>query len=388
MKIATVGMGYVGLTLSVLLAQKHDVIGLDIDLQKVEKLNDKICPYIDHELEKYFLGKDLKFMACTYDKKYFEDVDCIVIAIPTDFNENKGELDTEGIESIIVDCLNVNSNGYIVIKSTVPIGFTNYLNTKFHTNRIIFSPEFLREGKALLDNLFPSRIILGGRSDYCQRFGRLLSELSLNEVTPTLLTNSAEAEAIKLFSNLYLAMRIAFFNEIDSVSIVKGLNTKNIIEGICSEERIGEFYNNPSFGYGGYCLPKDTKHLLSECDGLPTVLLNSIVSSNQKRSEFIATQITKDNIDTIGIYRLLAKKDSDNIRDSSTENLIKQLAKYNVNIIIYEPLLSSKEISGAKVVTSIEELKKVSDVIVSNRVSDELSDVLEKVYTRDIFNRD
>ncbi|WP_447384521.1 nucleotide sugar dehydrogenase [Streptococcus pseudopneumoniae] len=388
MKIITVGMGYVGLTLSVLLSQEHDVVGLDINLQKVEQLNNKICPFIDYELERYFLNKDLKFEACIYDEKYFEKVDCIIIAIPTDFDENKGVLDTEGIESVIADCLSINPVAYIVIKSTVPIGFTNYLNTKFHTDRIIFSPEFLREGKALLDNLFPSRIILGGRAEYCQRFGRLLSEFSLNEVAPILLTNSAEAEAIKLFSNSYLAMRIAFFNEIDSFSIMKGLNTKNIIEGICSEERIGEFYNNPSFGYGGYCLPKDTKHMLSECEGLPTVLLDSIVLSNQKRSEFIATQITKNNIYNVGIYRLLAKKDSDNIRDSSTENVIKQLTKYNVNIIIYEPFLSSKEIFDAKVVTNLEEFKKTSDVIISNRISDELSDVLEKVYTRDIFNRD
>lgn len=291
MKITTVGMGYVGLTLSVLLSQEHDVVGLDVDLQKIEQLNNKICPFIDYELEQYFLYRDLKFKACGYDKRYFEKVDCIIIAIATDFDEDNRELDTRGLESIVDDCININPDAYIVIKSTVPIGFTNYLNTKFRTNRIIFSPEFLREGKALLDNLYPSRIILGGWFKYCQNFGKVLSKLSLNKVSPIILKNSAEAEAIKLFSNSYLAMRIAFFNEIDSVSIAKGLSTKNIIDGICSEKRIGEFYNNPSFGYGGYCLPKDTKHLLSECKGLPTVLLDSekatIFCTDFKSSIFI-----------------------------------------------------------------------------------------------------
>lgn len=389
MKIAVVGMGYVGLTLSVLLSQKHDVVGLDIDLQKVEQINQKICPFIDYELEEYLLNQNLQFNACIYDKKYFKKADCIIIATPTDFDNSKKSLNTEDIKSIIVDCLSVNSEAYVVIKSTVPIGFTNSMNENLHTDRIIFSPEFLREGKALFDNLFPSRIIIGGNLEYCQNFGKLLSEISKNKISPTILLSSEEAEAIKLFSNSYLAMRIAFFNEIDSFSIAKKLDTKNIIEGICSEERIGAHYNNPSFGYGGYCLPKDTRQIVNECKGMSTVLLESIVLSNQKRAEFIANQIINDNVKVIGIYRLLAKTNSDNIRNSSSENVIKQLKSHNVRIIIYEPLLDEKkEIFGVQIISSLEVFKNISDVIITNRVADDLSDVLEKVYTRDLFHRD
>lgn len=392
MKIAVVGLGYVGLTLSVLLSQNHEVIGLDIDPQKIKQINKGMSPFKDSELEKYLLSSDLKLHSYMYHKKYLKDVDCIVISTPTDYDTSKNKLNTSDLELIISECLQVNPKGYIVIKSTVPIGFTKSINDKFNTNRVIFSPEFLREGKALFDNLYPSRIILGGNYEYCQSFGNALSDVTKNNVLPDILSNPSEAEAIKLFSNSYLAMRIAFFNEVDSFSIAKKLNPQNIIEGICSDKRIGAYYNNPSFGYGGYCLPKDTKQILNECKGVNTNLLKSIVFSNWNRAKFITNEIISTGANTIGIYRLLAKTQSDNTRSSSTKNILKCLNEYRrqhkLNIVIYEPFLKINKLYGIKITSNLEEFKTQSDLIVANRTTNELSDVVEKVYTRDIFNRD
>lgn len=388
MKIIVVGMGYVGLTLSVLLSQQHEVVGLDIDSNRVDLVNKRKAPFKDYELESYLSSKTLNLSSHVYDKKYFKNADCVIIATPTDFNNYTNKLDITGVENIINDCFEVKTRPFIVIKSTVPIGTTNDLNRKFNTDRIIFSPEFLREGKALYDNLYPSRIIIGGKREYCNKFGNALSGLSLNNINPIIFSNPSDAEAVKIFSNSYLAMRVAFFNEVDSFSIVKGLNSENIINGICLEERIGNFYNNPSFGYGGYCLPKDTKQLVSECEHVPSILLKSISLSNKKRAEFIAEHIAQQNVKIIGIYRLLAKTGSDNTRYSSTKNIINQLKKFNVQILLYEPILFDKSITGVDFTSDLKFFKKRSDIIVSNRFDNELMDVEEKVYTRDIFQRD
>lgn len=385
MKITVVGIGYVGLAMSILLSQKHEVIAIDLLEEKIKNLNEKISPIVDKEIEEYLKTKKLNLRATKNKNEAYLGRDFVVIATPTDYNYKKNYFDTSTVEKVIGEILEINKETVIIIKSTVPIGFTDRMKEKFMTNNIIFSPEFLREGKALYDNLYPTRIVMGEDSERAKKFVEMLEEGSLKQNIEKIFTGSKEAEAIKLFSNTYLALRVAFFNELDTYAEVKNLNTKDIINGMSLDPRIGNYYNNPSFGYGGYCLPKDTKQLANEYENIPNKLIKSISESNITRQVHIIDSIIKKNVKTVGIFRLIMKKESDNFRESSIQGIIKGLKLKGVNIIIYEPNLNENSYMESQVIDDIEEFKSKSDIIVANRDSISLKDVSDKVYTRDLY---
>lgn len=388
MKIAVAGMGYVGLSLAVLLAKHNEVVALDVVKEKVDMLNQRISPVEDHEIQEYLTNRKLNLVATTDKNSAYSDAAYVIIAAPTDYDAERNQFDTSSIESVIQDVLVVNPSAVIVIKSTVPIGYTRKINERFKVDNILFSPEFLREGRALYDNLYPSRIVVGEKSERGQVFARLLAAGAVARDVPVLLTDSTAAEAIKLFSNTYLAMRVAFFNELDTYAELKGLNTREIIEGVCLDPRIGGHYNNPSFGYGGYCLPKDTRQLLANYSGVPNELIGAIVKSNKTRKEHIADRVLARKPGTVGIYRMTMKSGSDNFRSAAILDVMDLLTARGVQIMIYEPGLEGTNCDGYPVLQDLAEFKQLSDVIVANRVSSELEDVKDKVYTRDIFYRD
>lgn len=394
MKIAIAGTGYVGLSLATLLSQYHEVVALDIVPEKVRMLNEFISPIQDEYIEKYFAeaksGKRKLNLKATLDyKEAFDGADFVIISTPTNYDEEQNFFDTSSIEDVIEKVLSINNqNTTMVIKSTIPVGYTESVRKKYNISNIFFSPEFLREGKALYDNLYPSRIIVGDHSKNALLFAALLKQASLNENTPVLFMNSTEAEAVKLFANTYLALRVAYFNELDTYAATKGLNAKSIIEGVSLDPRIGNHYNNPSFGYGGYCLPKDTKQLLANYKNVPQNLMEAIVKANATRKKFIADEILAKNPETIGFYRLTMKSNSDNFRSSAVQDIIKYLLEAGKDVLIYEPALEADEFNGVPVTSDLDSFKETCSIILSNRVADELSDVFEKVYTRDLFARD